>query len=425
MLRNISINIVSQGYLFLLSFLTLPVILHAIGKEQFGFLALAAALLNYATAFDFGFGAALTQKVAQIHSQANEIELSKFIQTGLLLYFFFAAAATIALNIFGMPLLHLLRLSPTLQPIAQDILPIISLNIGLYFLTIYTTAIFQGFEQFARYNIRTFIVGTANTVGTALLVQNHYPLAAVFRLQTIALLATLAINFWLLRSYISFPHFSKIHFFNLGKFAFFKFLSNSAGQINNQFPKFFLASFVSVASVSYFTIPFSLIQKLSVLLSQAYIVIFPKTANLQGKNQHQYIRQLFFKGQFVVAAFMAIAVTVGFLLGPSFLNWWLKDPAFVAHIIPIFNILLIAYFLHALTAIPVAIFEGLGNTKIPALLAWVNTAIVIGLGPFLIKNFQARGGAELILAYTLITAPAIITLALRLLYKEVAAKANQ
>ncbi len=418
MLRNISINLVSQGYLFLLSFLTIPLILHGLGKEQFGLLVLASALLNYATTFDFGFGAALTQKIAQIRVSSQRRDLASFIQTTFLFYCLLALLVAISLNLFRPFILGFFHLSPALQIIGQQIFPIVALNTGLYFLTIYTGAVFQGLERFFLYNIRTFIVGTANTAGIALLVSAHYPLVAVFQLQTIALLITIAISIWFVRSYLAYPRFSRRHLADLSSFAIFKFFSNSAGQINNQFPKFFLASFANIASVSYFTVPFSLVQKLGVILSQAYIVIFPKVSNLHGEKRYAHIGKLFLKGEVAIAIFMAVVTLLGFLLGPWFLNWWLKDPEFTGHIIPIFNILLIVYLIHALTAIPVAILEGLGNAKIPAILAWVNTAIVIFLGPFLIKNFQAQGAAWLILSYTLISAPAVIALALSQLRKK-------
>ncbi len=422
MLTNIFINFFAQGYLFLISFFTLPAILRYLGKEQFGFLALAAALLNYTTTFDFGFGAALTQRVARLRSQNRQEQLKITIQTGFLTYTLLAAAIIIFLDLFAQPILHLFNLSPQLFGQAQKIMPLIALNIGLYFPTIFAASIFQAENHFWRYNLRTFIIGTANTLGIFFLASHHFPLITIFQLQTIALLITLAFDFWLLRSYLAYPHFSRRHFLQLGRFAIFKFLSNTAGQINNQFPKFFLASFVNVASVSYFSVPFSLVQKLEVLLSQVYIVIFPQISHLHGKRHYRSIGKLFLKGEFITALLMSLATFIGFIWGPWLLNWWLKDPPFVAQIIPVFNILLVTYLVRSLTAIPVAVLEGLGNTKTPALLAWLNTAIVLSVGPFLIKALQVQGAAILILVYTLVSAPPVIILAIRQIYyqKEIA-----
>ncbi len=413
MLANIFINFLAQGYLFLISFFTLPAILHYLGKEQFGFLALAAALLNYATTFDFGFGAALTQRVAYLHSQNRRQQLKTTIQTGFLTYTLLAAAIIISLDLFAQPILHLFNLSPQLFGQAQKIMPLIALNIGLYFPTIFAASIFQAENHFWRYNLRTFIVGTANTLGVFFLASRHFPLIAIFQLQTAALLLTLALDFWLLRSYLAYPHFSRRHFLQLGRFALFKFLSNTAGQISTQFPKFFLASLVNVASVSYFTVPFSLIQKLGVILSQIYIVFFPKIAHLNGRQQSAKIRRLFQRGQLLVAIITIPAIALGFWLGPLFLNWWLKDPQFVRQILPVFNILLVYFLVHAFTAIPVAILEGINQPQLPALLAWINAAITIGGGYFLIKRLAAPGAALTLLGYTLVTGPSVILLAWR------------
>ncbi len=411
MLRNISINLLAQSYLFLLSFLTIPFILHGLGKELFGLFALTNAILGYATVFDFGFAAALTQRIAQVRQQHQGNEVKKIIQTGLLLYSTLAIFIALAINLSRPFLIHTFRLSPQAQPLAQAIIPLIALNTGLYFLTIFSSAVYQGLERFFLYNVRTFILGSANTLGVAILIWAKQPFPTIFQLQTASLLLIIAVEFWFLRSFFAYPHFSKTIFKKLARFASFKFLANCAGQINNQFPKFLLASLVSVSSVSYFTIPFSLTQKSATLLSQVYIVLFPKIAYLKGKKRYQHIQKIFFKSELIIAAVMLPFSFISWRLGPVFFRWWLKDAKFSQAITPTFNLLLLTFFLHALTAVPVALLEGLGNAKIPALLAWVNTAVVFALGPILIKQWGAFGAALTILAYTLISAPAVIFLA--------------
>src|SRR5258708_12347977 len=63
----------------------IPILIQGLGKERFGVLALAWALIGYASLFDLGLGRALTQLVAKKLGAGEEREVPTLVWTSLLL----------------------------------------------------------------------------------------------------------------------------------------------------------------------------------------------------------------------------------------------------------------------------------------------------------------------------------------------------
>ncbi len=64
---------------------SIPILIHGLGKDRFGALVLAWALIGYASLFDMGLGRALTQLVAKKLGEGAEQEIPTLVWTSLLL----------------------------------------------------------------------------------------------------------------------------------------------------------------------------------------------------------------------------------------------------------------------------------------------------------------------------------------------------
>ncbi len=422
LIKNIAINFLAQGYLLLLSFFTIPFVLGKLGEDKYGIFLLATALVGYFTTLDFGLGVALTKKISELRSGSPK-KLDLYLSTAFFSYIVLALVFSVCLFFLTPFISHnILHLTGELNLLSVAVFHLTALNIGLYFLTSYTDALFQGFERFDFYNLKTFIVGTANTLGVAGVLWRGYGLEQAVLVIFASLLITLIFSLVIARYYLKINIgrfvFSKDCFKEMSAFGIFKFFSNVFSQLNFHLPKFFIAYFSGIGEVSLFTIPFSLVQKTSILLSQISLSIFPQTSYLKAKGKFKRIRSILFKGEAFVALIMIVFLIAGLLWGEKFLLWWLKDPIFVNKSLPIFYFLIIAYFVRSFTAIPVAIVEGLGNTKLPSIFAAFNSLSTIGLGFILIKWQGALGAAILIFTYVIVGVPIFLAFAYRFFKKE-------
>src|SRR5260370_40800032 len=63
--RNTVWNLLGSGAPMIVAVVCIPILIRGLGKERFGVLTLAWALIGYASLFDLGLGRALTQLVAR------------------------------------------------------------------------------------------------------------------------------------------------------------------------------------------------------------------------------------------------------------------------------------------------------------------------------------------------------------------------
>src|SRR4051812_44400504 len=75
-LRNVSLNFVSQVWFTVLALVTTPYIANQLGPSLYGLYVLIAAILGYFAFLDLGLGAALTKYVAQYDAVDDREALS-------------------------------------------------------------------------------------------------------------------------------------------------------------------------------------------------------------------------------------------------------------------------------------------------------------------------------------------------------------
>ena len=92
--RNTLWNLVGSGAPLAVAVFCIPILIRGLGKERFGVLTLAWALIGYASLFDLGLGRALTQLVARKLGAGEEREIPSLAWTSLLLMLLLGFAGT-------------------------------------------------------------------------------------------------------------------------------------------------------------------------------------------------------------------------------------------------------------------------------------------------------------------------------------------
>src|SRR5260370_42274186 len=99
LVRNVIWNLIGNCAPMIVAVFSIPILIRSLGKERFGVLALAWALIGYASLFDLGLGRALTQLVAKKLGAGEEREVPSIVWTSLLLMLLFRLAGTAAIPI--------------------------------------------------------------------------------------------------------------------------------------------------------------------------------------------------------------------------------------------------------------------------------------------------------------------------------------
>src|SRR6266436_5464752 len=83
--RNTVWNLLGSGAPMVVAVFSIPILIQGLGKERFGILTLAWALVGYASLFDLGLGRALTQQVAEKLGTGKHDDIPVLVWTSLAL----------------------------------------------------------------------------------------------------------------------------------------------------------------------------------------------------------------------------------------------------------------------------------------------------------------------------------------------------
>src|SRR5271170_7426102 len=110
-------NLIGNGAPLIVAVFSMPILIHGLGKDRFGVLALAWALIGYASFFDIGLGRALTQLVARKLGAGEEHEVPMLVWTSLLLMLALGVVgAAVIVAISPWLVHHALKIPEALQP---------------------------------------------------------------------------------------------------------------------------------------------------------------------------------------------------------------------------------------------------------------------------------------------------------------------
>src|SRR6266481_8921050 len=104
--RNTVWNLIGSGAPMAVAVFCIPILIGGLGKERFGVLALAWALIGYASLFDLGLGRALTQLVARKLGAGEDREVPTLVWTSLLLMLLLGVVGATVVGLLSPWLVH-------------------------------------------------------------------------------------------------------------------------------------------------------------------------------------------------------------------------------------------------------------------------------------------------------------------------------
>ncbi len=407
---NSSINLIGYFFLLLTSFFSIPYILNSIGKEVFGIYILFMASITITSIFDLGISQAATRLLCLDKYDNKKINIWQTSWTLHLILSIFVSVFSFLI------LMIMINVYPSFSiidiPHQLTIIFIISLIIFTNIINAHLLTIPQVQQKFYIYNIKTFIVGSGNTIFTAMALYYTSDLKIAFTIQLIFHIITSIILFSYNIKILSIKAFylkiDKNIKSELIKFGGKTFIGKIVNQIKAHFSKYILGALLAPSAITYFSIPYSLVEKPIGAISQISLALFPLSTNLSNKKNNFKMRKLFILLQIMIFMIGSIGVILIFIFGNQFLFWWLKDQSIADTSFPILKILSIFLVMTSLTPVPKTILESINKPHIPSYFAVIDALIQISLLIYLTIKMGIIGTAYAILISTLIIIPPFI-----------------
>ncbi len=266
----------------LIAFFLSPFLVHTLGDTRYGIWTIIAALSGYMCLLDLGIVSALT-KYSSKYYQTNDInKLNTIASTCLTLFLIITSTVIVISPFLARGMVNFLSIDPELTEMLYSLIIIVSFDISLFVIS----GTFRGlFAGFLRHDIISFTVILSSLYKALmfwLFLSHEYGLLAMGVISASANAIAIAIYYLFLRKKFSFITFklSYVNMFSVKKVLFFSrftFLAMLANQIIFYSDSLIIGYFLGAAAVTYYTIPWSLIEHVKTLcfaVSTPYITVF-------------------------------------------------------------------------------------------------------------------------------------------------------
>jgi len=423
LIKNTGFNLASYLYLLLASFFSISVLLGNLGRDLFGVYLFLGSFIPLAAVFDLGISNAVVRRLSLPDITKDE-RVSAW-KTSFSLFIWIGAALSVI--VFGI-LMYLTRTLPMFANIDINTLNwtilILSVTVFVNHINSHFLSLPQAEQRFDIFNSKTLMVGSANTILSAILSAYSPNIAFIFLLQFVFHLIT----FIYMVSYSSkifegknfLPGFKKAEGRILIDFGLKNFVGTLASQLEAQVSKYALGSMVSAQAITVYSIPQNIVAKGAGVVSQVAQAFFPLGTSLLEKDRIKKLGKTVVILQTLTLLGGIIAVFLSFTIGKEFLMWWLKDAIVVEAAWPVLKILSFYFVLNSLTPIPSVLLQSLNKPQIPSLFAVFTVVSEIILMIILVPLYQVQGAALAAFFASCITVPTFLIITWKLFRAEVA-----
>lgn len=411
LLRNTSLNLTGYIYLLAASFISIPMLERGLGNGAFAQYLLLAALPPLLSVLDLGVSQAVIRALA-----AEQGRAAKKIVSVSYFYFLVNALVLSVLAYFGV---GLIGKSPIFgrTPIELNVTLALAVSVFMNQVLTHFLAVAQSQNRFGIFNLKTFIVGTANTLLAGMLAIRGGGLVQIFSALAVSYLITLAAAVYILdrgRAFLVRPRLDMQALGELLDYGLRRFIGTLSGQLEMHSGKYALAGLSGLA-VGAFTIPQMIMYRAAGAISQCALALFPLSSSLTDPVHRTKLRSMYYHLQAGIFGLSMIGVILAHTVGGPFLAWWLSDTQLVIQAVPVLRTLSFFFVLLSLTPIASTIMDSLGYPQYTSFSAVLTAVLNILLLVLLTPRYGAQGAAYAILISSLITTPVFLFMTERVL----------
>jgi O-antigen/teichoic acid export membrane protein len=396
MARNAAWNVIGTAAPLAVAIWAIPFLIHGMGAERFGLLAIIWAGIGYFTLFDLGTGRALTKLVAERLGNEREAELPALLHTGMaLMYALGTVAALLLAAVTPYVVRTILNVPASLEDEARWSLLILALTLPFVVSTAGLVGILQAHQLFKHINIIRVILGLITFLGPVIALLITPSLTA-----TTLVLAAARVAAWLAYRTVcrdSCAGFAPTYAVtraaarDLLSFGGWITVSNIVGPLMVYLDRFVIGSLLTMTAVAYYTVPYEVITRLWIIPEAITAVLFPAfSASLVSDPSRASM--IFFHAGRILLCVMFVPLGLAMLFAPEALLLWLGAD-FARESTAVVRWLAIGVFINSIARLPYTALQGAGRPDLTAKLHLAEVPIYAVLLVGLMHVFGIAGAA--------------------------------
>lgn len=376
---------------------TTPYYEDKLGASQFGILFLVLAIIGYFSIFDLGFSSATLKYLSECIGKRDNEQMKKIISGSFTIY--------LALGILGSLVIFLsvdfivdklFKIEKEYIEVSKFAFYVASFAFTFRMLSTVFDALIRAFQ---RYDLTTkigIVFSTANLMGGVLLLYLGFGLRAI--IIWYFLLICLQFPIFIVISRRLFPEF-RIHLgiekdilkilFN---FSWPAFISAVSGMLLFQLDKALIGAMLSMAAVTFYTIPAELSIRIHSFMASFSQVIFPLSSELNAKGDTSRLKYLYFKSSKIIIVIATSVIVPLLVFSDKIISFWMGID-FANKTGFVFPVLLISYYVVIFTIVPYFFLNGFGKPKVNAIYSFLSFILNISACLVLIPKYGINGAA--------------------------------
>jgi len=393
--RNTIWNLLGQLLPMAVAVVAIPPLVRALGLDRFGVLSLGWIVIGYFSLFDLGIGRALTKLVADKLAAHEEHSIPPLAWTSLLLMFLLGGLGGLVTLAVSPWLVHsALKVPVALQPETLRGFFLLALSIPLVTVTSGLRGILEAQQRFRILNLIRIPMSIFSFAGPLLVLPFSHSLVPVIGVLVTGRIIGMAAHFLAclyampgLRTFV----LDRSSVVPVMKFGGWMTVSNVISPIMVYLDRFLIGALLSVSAVAYYTAPFDMVTRLSVVPGALVGVLFPAFAVSMVQDQDRTVVLLSRGIKYIfLAIFPAVLIIV--TLAPEGLRLWL-GASFAQNGAPVLRWLAVGIFVNSIAQVPFALVQGAGRPDITAKLHLMELPFYLAAVWFLTKWLGIEGTA--------------------------------
>jgi O-antigen/teichoic acid export membrane protein len=388
--KNTSYNLLTQGFLVVIAIWAIPILVHKLGDERFGILALLWALVGYFSFLDLGISRANTKYLSEAIALGDRNLSARIVWTSLT---FSAGLGIISMIIIflGTPflLMTVFKVTPLLYEETSQAFLYAALSIP-FMLTFGTL---KGVQMaFLRFDlVNTFQGGMSafQWAGSVALVWFGMGLKEIVFLTFVLRIISAVISFSLLPLQIpsffqSINLWDKLIFQKLLRFGGWVSVSQLVSPLFMYLDKILIGAFLTLTAVAYYSVPQEAFSRLLIVPMSLSIVLFPIFSGQTVLEENlEKIRDLYFRSvKYLVLLILPVTICI-IIYAQNILYVWVgaeycKESSLV------FQIIACGFFFNSLAQIPATILHAFGRPDLTAKFHLIELPLMVLLNVILI-----------------------------------------
>lgn len=394
---NLLTSALAWGWPVLLSFVATPFIVLGLGNDAYGIRGLIISITGYFALLDLGLNGAVTKYLAEYKAMNDKALMAELLGTTLMTY--------AVLGMVGGTLIWFLAdwftkglFSIPAQFYDESIWAFRLTGIGFFLsmITWWGSSIPTGLQRFDVFNGISIGFGTVTTLSTLAAVLLGYGLLGVVWANLLSNVIAI-IAYWIaarkllpeirLRLSFEWKMFKRTVWFGF-YMAAFRIFSLLFAQLDS----ILIGMWIGTAAITFYTVPQTVAQIVHGVNGKMMQIIFPMVSEFSALKDRAKIELLFVRG-FNLSLVIGFAAAMPlFTVGEPLLRFWVS-PEMASNASSVLQLLIIAFFLAGITAIPVNVLMGINCPQLVTLGAVVSGVLGALSYLVLIKPFGILGVA--------------------------------